>query len=944
MQSRIVSKRRLLSRAIALGRSVAAALPLAAGAAASAQAPESGLLPWSKVQQIVAEFEAIAPQPPPLQSVLLGTFDAASGAFIWGPEVEFVATESDLPYDDVVHVANTFADHGIEPFEVGIDPYVIGLSSVGLAASSPASSTGGPTALSKPSHGGSKGGALIEPVAPGSAIGSGQRFRGHPLGKGVMQVFTRAAKVAFVVEVVNRSSPTQSSTLTIDGTTVSSTGDTLDAIVPPRTRHEFRVSSGAKSFADRVLVERPALIGYFTLEALPLALIYEPPGGKQCKQTYTSIRRAGTELRSFQSSESTETAPVDTPFSTLMGYVEIANTIGGAAQNVPDARVQAGASVVQGAAGAIQAAFGSIEVSQDIVNEVTDSHTLSIELAEGRETSTAEGLGPGIGDVFHFLVKPTFAWLVAQDRSSGEVFVTTTLLGYQGIASYSARSLREHTMPVPPAAMQDLLLALDPMAAEFAKPKLKLGGMGQRLGGWDPSSPAPGRLVALDAPMEFVSGAAPSFWVSHTLAQQDSHATTRVTTTTTTSQSGFLSYVSKDVPKDGETKLSVSQGSRATSSSSETVEVKVELVVADGTDGLMLELWYDRLFGTFAFRDLSAQAQSQPITGTVGDDSGAPLPGAPVLMRLPDGRSVRTYTDAHGRFEIRPPVKGPAALVIESGGARTKVDWSGERHAGVALSGASAQAATSGGTPGPKKKKGGGSGWPPPTDSVKVSASEGDTAMAIRGKPPHAEARRVAELLTEVEELQRSLHTLALKVSSLEAGAAGDPSHGGGQSGGAGAKESGPGQGFGKPEGPASIQIEPTLKGRMGRLSVHFPEGAKVEGLIEVTREGADKPAARAYRKLDAELLPGMYAVSVSGRLVEGVEVRSGHVTRLRVGVLRVRADSATRIDLFVPGEPRAFFGHYGGVDVGLTPGTIEVQIAGQRETVEIRADEIVDF
>ena len=43
-----------------------------------------------------------------------------------------------------------------------------------------------------------------------------QRFRGHPITQGVMRTFVRAAKLAFVVEVVNRQ-PEQSVVLSIDG-------------------------------------------------------------------------------------------------------------------------------------------------------------------------------------------------------------------------------------------------------------------------------------------------------------------------------------------------------------------------------------------------------------------------------------------------------------------------------------------------------------------------------------------------------------------------------------------------------------------------------------------------------------------------------------------------------------------------------------------------------
>jgi hypothetical protein len=144
--------------------------------------------------------------------------------------------------------------------------------------------------------------------------------------------------------------------------------------------------------------------------------------------------------------------------------------------------------------------------------------------------------------------------------------------------------------------------------------------------------------------------------------------------------------------------------------------------------------------------------------------------------------------------------------------------------------------------------------------------------------------------------------------------------------------------------GPAVIELDPTLKGRMGRLSVQFPDGATTKARIDVFRAGVEKAATIDYSKLDAELMPGTYDVLVSNRRVNGVEVRSRHTSRLRVGVLRMHLEKSTRFDLFVPGAEQAFYTDYGSSDIGLTPGEIEIEVAGQREKVEVRAGEITEF
>ncbi len=75
---------------------------------------------------------------------------------------------------------------------------------------------------------------------------------------------------------------------------------------------------------------------------------------------------------------------------------------------------------------------------------------------------------------------------------------------------------------------------------------------------------------------------------------------------------------------------------------------------------------------------------------------------------------------------------------------------------------------------------------------------------------------------------------------------------------------------------------------------------------------------------------------------LEGVEVRSRHDTRVKVGVLRVNAGSSTRTRVLRDGvEVRA---DYGNAQFGLPVGDYEVEVAGGRERVTIPDGAIVDF
>jgi len=62
-----------------------------------------------------------------------------------------------------------------------------------------------------------------------------------------------------------------------------------------------------------------------------------------------------------------------------------------------------------------------------------------------------------------------------------------------------------------------------------------------------------------------------------------------------------------------------------------------------------------------------AQNGSLPVTGTVRDQSGAPLPGATVSV---EGTANGTVTDAAGKFSLKVPGEG-ALLVAESLGYKS---------------------------------------------------------------------------------------------------------------------------------------------------------------------------------------------------------------------------------------------------------------------------------
>ena len=142
-----------------------------------------------------------------------------------------------------------------------------------------------------------------------------------------------------------------------------------------------------------------------------------------------------------------------------------------------------------------------------------------------------------------------------------------------------------------------------------------------------------------------------------------------------------------------------------------------------------------------------------------------------------------------------------------------------------------------------------------------------------------------------------------------------------------------------------TVVANPALTGRLGRLVVAFPEGAKADGTnVKVFKANDAKDVANGYGNQAVDLLPGAYAVTVNGKRVEGVTIEAGHDTRVKVGVLRVVAGDATNVKVLDSDQKTALTNTYGKQELGFPVGTVYVSVAGQSEAVTIAEGKITDF
>lgn len=139
------------------------------------------------------------------------------------------------------------------------------------------------------------------------------------------------------------------------------------------------------------------------------------------------------------------------------------------------------------------------------------------------------------------------------------------------------------------------------------------------------------------------------------------------------------------------------------------------------------------------------------------------------------------------------------------------------------------------------------------------------------------------------------------------------------------------------------IVANPDMKGRMGRLVVQFPKDAgAAQTRVDIVHPVEQKALKGGYGSQAIELLAGVYDVDISKKRLANVPVKSGHDTRVKVGLLHISAGKDTRIDILDAGKKLT--GGYGDQVFGLPVGAFHVQVAGQAEAVTIEDGKVTEF
>lgn len=395
----------------------------------------------------------------------------------------------------------------------------------------------------------------------------------------------------------------------------------------------WSVTAGSVDASDRLLIQRPtgppaAALGAFTIPVLPVSIVYAPPVDSlgRSKATYSTAQTVGTSVDIGISRETGSTVPVQ-----ATGFV-------GQLQGFTAALT--GEATILSAAGAERTATVFNQVVEQLgqitsTQETTVSDGSESTFTVGQSTSdtagtSAAGGGPGEGDTLHFYKDLRMIWSYLDGTlrlcplSWTAVFVTARGLradpAASGITDGDAASL----------------LALDPFGTDAAAADL------------------PADRFTLVERIEYGLGATILHTLSTTRERRRQVVRREVATDTTTWDAGpILSALGLGGTSRNRFTLTNATGTSVSSTVTATADL-----VSGAADYFVVNVFYDTLFGTFAFQPVPPTPQPRLM------GSGA-APGQTVLLEVA-GLRFRTVAGPDGGYRFRAPAipDGPTRVTF----------------------------------------------------------------------------------------------------------------------------------------------------------------------------------------------------------------------------------------------------------------------------------------
>jgi hypothetical protein len=439
--------------------------------------------------------------------------------------------------------------------------------------------------------------------------------------------------------------------VTVDGYTTNAAAGQASVSVNAWdiTTHNWTLQAGAGGHRDRLFIQRTESIpaaGGFTIPLLPVAVVYAPPADSENKSTatYAQGNTVGTSITyDFSTDTSQAVEPVfadGTAFRSFLGVVATAVGVAGGTAGAAASKDMTNVLALLPSDQMLETEGLTTDNSSTVTTTFTSTTTIG---------TTAQGGGPGVGDTIVYFQDVLVAWAY----NGGSLQLCP--IGFNQSQATAAVIQRDPGQLGIATSDQQLLLSLDPFVAggPFALPPA----------GRFTQPPDLGLLTSIT----YAGGSTFNHQYVVTRDNKTISSTKSYTTDTNTFSPGeILQMFGVGTSKS---QVTTTLTTATAGDVSQTVTLDANLV--SGPDDIfVVTIWYDSLFGTWAFQ------QHQPTAQPVTSGSGA-TPGAVVTLESA-GQVHGAVADAQGHYEFRAPNIAPGtAQVFVGNNPPTTVDIAG---------------------------------------------------------------------------------------------------------------------------------------------------------------------------------------------------------------------------------------------------------------------------
>jgi hypothetical protein len=488
---------------------------------------------------------------------------------------------------------------------------------------------------------------------------------GHPRRERFLLAQVNSVNVSLRFDVVNSQGSFE---VTIGGRTVQAAPGQDSVTIDVGRDNDFvwTLRSGSASLVDELMLTRPPILGTgaFRIPALPVLLVYEPPqdSARQNKASLGLTSTLGTSTSiSFSGSQSVSTKFLSAP--------QLADKFGQAITAFQNVTGSTAANPFVTAMRDIINALPSGSSSTSGVNTDTSDSTLNVTLTNTQTFPTEAHLGPGRGDVIGYLSNARMVWAVASD---GTVFLS--FLGADRLVLITAQDLAQRISRLANSA--------------GGNPERGIASAGPLLGSLQSvlnTDPLVSGRALRDNPrfvgpdedpnlllIELWPGTAWTNDVTHRISQDDKRSHQDTTVATQDTSPGFLNVLLPFLGSPQNQTIEI----RSTRSLTKAVSVGQEVrdsvsLHAEANDHYAVQLYFDRVFGTFAFESKPV-GTARVIEGRVRNPNGDPIPKKVVTLQKGSARFL-TVTDGRGAYAFSMPAIDAGPAILSAAGGRTNV-------------------------------------------------------------------------------------------------------------------------------------------------------------------------------------------------------------------------------------------------------------------------------